>query len=235
MTRAISNATTTAFDSMTPATAISRTAARLSLAAATVFLVLLGALHFIKPEFDPSWRMVSEYAIGDNGWVMSLAFLFLAVSCVTSFVALQPHVHTIGGHVGLTLLLVVAGAMTAAGVFAVDPITASQNELTTHGALHGLASLVGIPGFPIAAVLITLSLAGTGAWSSARRSLLWTAHLTWISVLLMIVALAVMLPQRSGFGPDVLIGWPNRLVVLSYCFWLITVGWRAGQLRRPAS
>jgi hypothetical protein len=51
-------------------TAISRTAARLSFAAAATFLVLLAALHFIKPELDPSWRMVSEYEIGRYGWVI---------------------------------------------------------------------------------------------------------------------------------------------------------------------
>ena len=38
-----------------PVMAISQTAARLSLAGARMFLVLLAALHVIKPEFDPSW------------------------------------------------------------------------------------------------------------------------------------------------------------------------------------
>ncbi len=65
-----------------PVTEISRTAALLSFAAAAMFLVLLAALHFIKPELDPSWRVISEYALGDYGWIMMLAFLSLAVSCV---------------------------------------------------------------------------------------------------------------------------------------------------------
>ena len=72
-----------------PVTAISRTAVRLSLMAAATFLVLLAALHFIKPEFDPLWRMISEYAIGDFGWVMMLAFLSLALSCATLFIAIR--------------------------------------------------------------------------------------------------------------------------------------------------
>ena len=37
-----------------PLTEISQTAARLSFAAATTFLVLLTALHLIKPVLDPS-------------------------------------------------------------------------------------------------------------------------------------------------------------------------------------
>jgi hypothetical protein len=58
-----------------------------SLAGAAVFLVLLGALHVITPELAPSWRFVSEYAIGENGWVMTLAFLSLSSSCAALCVA----------------------------------------------------------------------------------------------------------------------------------------------------
>ena len=38
----------------TPISAISATAAKLALAGGTAFLALLTALHFIKPEIDPS-------------------------------------------------------------------------------------------------------------------------------------------------------------------------------------
>ena len=43
---------------------ISVPVARLSIAAAVVVLLLLASLHVLSPEFDPSWRMVSEYANG---------------------------------------------------------------------------------------------------------------------------------------------------------------------------
>src|SRR5215213_5372226 len=100
-----------------PATAISLVAARLSFAAAATFLVLLAALHLIKPELDPSWRVVSEYEIGRYGWMMVLAFLSLAFSCVTLFVAIRSQIRTIGGRIGLALLLVSAAGMTIAALF----------------------------------------------------------------------------------------------------------------------
>jgi hypothetical protein len=97
-----------------------------------------------------------------------------------------------------------------------DPIAASQDELTTHGNLHGLGALLGIPGFPIAAALIGRSLARNQAWSPARRSLLRTAALTRIGLLVFASSVAFLLPQgNGGFGPDVPIGWPNRLLVLA--------------------
>ncbi len=173
--------TSIAFDRSAKGPVIPGTAARLSLAAAATFLVLLAALHVIKPEFDPSWRMVSEYEIGRYSWLMVLAFLSLALSCVTLFVVIRSQIRTIGGKIGLAFLLVAAAGLTIAAIFTTDPITASQDELTTHGNFHGLGTLLGIPTVPIAATLISLSLARNQAWSSARRSLVWTTGLVWIT------------------------------------------------------
>ena len=213
------------------AAAISRLAALASLAAAALFLVLLALLHVIKPEFDPSWRFISEYAIGNQGWLMIVAFFALALSCASLGIAIRSEVRTTSGKIGLALLIVVAVTLILAGVFVADPITATKEELTTHGTLHGLAAMMGIPGLPIAAVLISRSLLRNPDWSSARRLVRWTAHLTWISVAFMFGSMFVMLSQTQGkFGPSVLIGWPNRFVVLTYCAWLMAVGWRAFQL-----
>ncbi len=221
-------------DTSKPVTAISRTAARLSFAAAATFLVLLAALHFIKPELDPSWRVISEYAIGRYGWIMVLAFLSLAVSCVALFVAIRSQIRTIGGKIGLAFLLVAAAGLIIAAIFTTDPITASQDELTTHGNLHALGAALGT-GFPIAATLIGVSLARNQAWSSARRSLLWAAVVAWIGFLVFALSMAVMFPDDGTFGPDVLIGWPNRFMMVAYSAWLMVVAWRAARLSRQSS
>src|ERR671912_2240548 len=89
-----------------PVTAVSPTAARLFFSAAATFLVFLAALHFIKTSLDPSWHFISEYAIGEYGWIMVLAFLSLALSYVSLFVAIRSQLRTIGGRIGLAFLLV---------------------------------------------------------------------------------------------------------------------------------
>jgi hypothetical protein len=215
----------------TPATAMSRMAARLSFAAAATFLVLLAALHFIKPELDPSWRVMSEYAIGRHGWVMVLAFLSMALSCVALFAAIRTQTQTAGGKVGLAFLLVAAAGMTIAAVFTTDPITASSGELTTHGNLHALGTVLGA-GFPIAAALISRSLTRNRGWSKARRSLLWSAVLAWVGFLAFVLANVAMFPEDGTFGPDVMIGWPNRFMMVTFSAWLMTVAWQAVKLSR---
>ena len=116
------------------------------------------ALHAVKPEFEPSWRFISEYAIGRHGWIMKGAFLIWAISCAALSLALWQEVGTRTGKVGVGVLVVVATAMVPAGLFPQEPVTAAPDELTTSGNIHALATMIGIPGLPIAAVLISFEL-----------------------------------------------------------------------------
>src|ERR1039457_5429987 len=50
-------------------------AAWLAITTTFVTILLLAALHVLSPEFSPSWRVISEYALGRYGWVLSLMFL----------------------------------------------------------------------------------------------------------------------------------------------------------------
>ena len=198
-------------------------AAKIAFAGSALSLILVVALHALKPEYSPSWRFLSEYAIGDFGWVMRVAFFSVAISCLSLLVAVKSHVQTIGGKIGLVFLLATFIGLSMAGFFSMDPITATPDQYTQQGSLHGVASMIGIPSLPIAAMLISLSLVHNKNWAPARKSILWTANFTWMSVLIMFGSIGVMLPQAGGFGPEVLIGWPNRLLMLTYYVWLMTV------------
>ena len=202
-----------------PVSAIPQTVARLSMAAAATALVLLAALHLLSPELDPSWRMVSEYALGNFGWVLALVFLSMALSCVALFLAIRSQIRTVGGKIGLALLLAAAVGLVMAALFDVQH------------SLHGLAALIGIPSLAIAALLVSLSLVRNPAWWSMRRSLIWLGNLPWLSLMLMFATLLIGLARNGGeFGPAVPIGWPNRLLMLAYGSWLMVVAWRATRL-----
>ena len=216
-----------------PVTKVSRTAALLSFAGAATFVVLLAALHFIKPSLDPSWHFISEYAIGEYGWIMVLAFLSLALSFATLFVAIRSQLRTIVGRIGLVLLLVSALGLIIAATFTTDPITVSKDAVTTEGILHNLGGTLGIA-MPFAAGLIGWKLARNPAWSSAKRPLLWATGLALVAFVVSFVSLGVMVSQSGGkFGPDVLVGWPNRFEILAYSVWLMVVARQAIRVRSP--
>jgi hypothetical protein len=196
-------------------------AAHVALVAAGVVVVLLAGLHVLSPEFDPSWRVVSEYANGRYGWVLSLMFASWALSSWALAVALWPQVKTAGGKVGLAVL-------AAAGVGEAMGAACDINH-----PLHNLAGMIGVLSLPVAAMLLSVRLGRTRAWAAARSTLLGTANLTWVSLLLLAPALVLISTGHARAARDTaLIGWANRFLVVVYCVWAMTVAGQALRLRR---
>src|SRR4029453_10624635 len=116
---------------------IPRIGARLSLGLSVAFLALLATLHVLEPEFN-SGHVISEYQLGDYGFVMSLAFCILGVSALLLAVSLGPRLRTRGGRVGWWWLLVIGTAFFIGGIL--PPV---QTPLIV-GYLHGISGLVAI-------------------------------------------------------------------------------------------
>jgi len=208
--------------------------ARLAIVSAAVTLLLLASLHILSSEFDPSFRMVSEYALGHYGWMLSLLFFFWGMSSWALALALWSQVKTKAGKVGLWFLVIAGLGEAMASVFDV-----------THDPGHSIAGVLGIGGFPVAAVLLSVSLGRLPAWRGAKKPLLWMANLSWISVVLLVATLVLMtvqfaqvtgghLPQQAPThlpaGVLGLDGWADRLIVLSNCLWVCVAAWQAVKL-----
>ena len=203
--------------------AASRAAARISFVAAIASLVFLAVLHILSPEFDPSWRMVSEYALGSYGWELFLMFITWALSCVALFFAIKSQVATVGGKIGLGFLLLAAVGMSMGGLFDVN-----------HD-LHGLAAMIGIPSLPIGAILISVSLGRNPSWTPSQRVLVWTAILTWVSLVAMNIGIFTGFSPTGEINPGAWLGWANRLLIIAYDIWLMAVAWRALDLQQVHS
>src|ERR1017187_2903215 len=148
--------------------------ASVAISMAVVTLLLLVRLHFLSPEFDPSFRMVSECAFGHYGWVLSLMFLAWGVSSWALAAALRSQVKTRAAKVGWWLLVIAGLGEAMAVVFDV-----------THEVGHGIAGLLGVLGFPVAALLLSVGLGRFEAWRASKKALVWLANLNWISVVLL--------------------------------------------------
>ena len=213
---------------------VSRIAAQVSLVLSIASLFFLGILHILSPEFNPSWRMVSEYALGKYSWVLSLMFAAWGLSSWALAFAARGHVKTAAGKLGLIFLVLAGIGEAMASVFDISH------------PLHSVVSMIGIPSLPIAAMLISTSLARTPEWSAWKKALLWTANLTWVSVLLMAATFIILITTYTQAGGDMtapptvlppgviaLVGWANRLLIVVYCVWVMTVARLI--LRMPSS
>ncbi len=196
-------------------------AARLAFTSSGVFILLLVALHGLRPDLDPSWRFISEYELGDYGWVMRLAFACLAISCVSLFLTIKSQITGAFGYIALALLLLAAFGMALAAVFVPDPV----NRLHEVGAM--------LDHLPFAAPVINWRLSKHANWSRSRRTLFWTAGLPLIGLMVFIGSMIIMLPRNGGQpGPNVLVGWPNRFMILMHCAWIMPLSWIALRDRR---
>ncbi len=219
---------TTTAAATTPA-AISSTAARLAMGAILTYQILLVVLIFLRPDLDPSWHTISEWAIGPHGWMMSGTFLISAVSYAALFVMLRPQLQETMGRFGLGMLLVCVIGTVGLGIVTTDPMPLHY-PLSTIGTLHVIFGASQLVLLPFAALLINLSLARKNqAWASARRVLLWTAGLPLFGFLSFAVYTGVFVAPLGphAYGPGVNIGWPPRFAFFTYMLWLVILASQA--------
>jgi Protein of unknown function (DUF998) len=186
-------------------------AAVCALAASGLAVVLVVLLHVLEPEFDPSWRMLSEYSLGRYGVLMRVAFLALGSSAIAIAVALSQPAWP------LSLPLGLLGVSPLATAFIdTDPITTPRSEASRHGLVHSVLGMVFIVAFPLCA-----SLAGVGAAGDTSVGLVSAVGslLPWVGLATFIASFR-QASSDGSLGPEVRIGWPNRAMALSYLIWV---------------
>jgi len=108
---------------------------------AAAFILILAILHLIKSDIEPSWNFISEYQVGRFGWLMSVAFLSLGLSCVFLSLDLWKDLN-LAGKIGLILLLLSAAGMFVAAIFKTDPLNTSPEFVSQSGKLHQLGAML---------------------------------------------------------------------------------------------
>ncbi|GAA3212505.1 DUF998 domain-containing protein [Microbacterium terregens] len=177
---------------------------------AGVFTVgLIAILHVLEPEYDPSWRMISEYSLGRHGWVMRLAFVTMAIGLSATCVALWPF----GGPWITGLAAVALGALGAAFIDA-DPIMTPRADATPVGRAHTVLGVVLLAGFPAAALVAGVGVAPALGWTLVIASVVPLAGLVWFLI-------AAAPAHGQGGSPEIRIGWPDRFCLLAYLAWVV--------------
>jgi hypothetical protein len=189
-------------------------------------IICLLILHFVSSEFKPSWRMISEYALGKHKWLITLFFYAWGFSSMLLALLLWNEVSTSWAKLGAALVFVSGIGALMGGLFDVKH------------RLHGLAFLLGIPTLAVGSLFICYHLLTFPAWQIHKTTILWSTHSIWISVVFMAISMIVLMSgfKKSGIpmGPDVeapkelpvgvigVNGYFNRILVLCYLNWLVT-------------
>ncbi len=185
-----------------------------------ISVICLLALHFVSKEFKPSFRMVSEYALGNYKWLLTTFFFCWGLCSISSGLLLWNVVTSGWAKFGVNLIFVSGIGAIMGGLFDV------QHKL------HGLSFGIGVPFLPIGALLVSYHLIKKVEWQEHSSSLLFSSHAIWISLVFMGVSMFILFSSLKStgivYGPDSppfselpkgvigFNGWANRLLVLSY-------------------
>jgi hypothetical protein len=194
-------------------------AAGVTFGGAVAFLLILAALHVLKPQLDPSWCLISEYAIGRHGWLMLLAFVSLSASCFALLFML-------GFSLGWVALAGVALGPLGSALFIADPTATPWASQTSFGRLHTVFASLFVLGFPPATTIVGWNLSGDKTPASTQSLLAWISLMVWAGFLLFIGSVIFYGAPKCRFGPQVRIGWQNRLMMVIYSMWLMIVAWK---------
>ncbi|SHL14615.1 Protein of unknown function [Pseudonocardia thermophila] len=215
-------------DVVTPARARidGRLLAGVGLAGAAVAVLTIGALHLLAAtSVDPVRRTISEYGIGEFGWLFNIGVLALAAGAVAVLGAL------IGS--GRVRLVSPATLLYGAGVAGLVLVVVFEKTNwaigpSLSGTIHRYASLVAFIALPLAVVLLGRAVGARWAVGTGAATLVWLA-VTLIGV-----------PLGPVIGKPWWQVWPlglmERVLALTMVLGVVALGvWVLRQRPRPGS
>jgi len=178
-------------------------------------LVVFVLLHLMQPEVDLLREPTSAYVHGEFGLLSPLAAAAVGIGGLALAVAASRAATAMPGRIGAGLLAVFGLAKLAQAFFPID----AAGESTPTGATHNLLGNIAFFLLPVAAVLVTRTVArATGrdhpAW--------WPATAAWL-----LVATTALVLAGDGLG---FFGLAQRIYLISAMAWTALV---ASWLWRP--
>jgi hypothetical protein len=180
---------------------------------------VLVLLHVLRPDYTPIDHMISDYAVGRLGWVMTTAFVAASAGCLALGLGMAlAGPRSVPGRVAVLLLWVVAVGLLVSAIFPTDLEAAAS---TTTGDIHTASFQVNVVSVILCSLLFAVSFRQNDDWRGYR----WTGLVLAIALLAAFIAQFLTLHRGAPYGLT------NRLFVAVLMFWLVAT---ATQLRRVA-
>jgi hypothetical protein len=166
----------------------------------------------LRTDLNPVERMISEYAVGDYGFLMTLAFLFMAVAILALMAGLAQLVpEDTQFRLGIAFVGVFAVGMF---IFAVFPIGVGETVDSTSDLIHRMTAP-----FAFFSLTVGVFLVSRGFRRDPRLGSLYALGL---------VLAALMLTASVGFfvsyGAEVgIYGLFQRVFIFTFVVWFIVV------------
>ncbi|WP_242126473.1 DUF998 domain-containing protein [Sphingobium sp. Sx8-8] len=176
------------------------------------FAAALSLMHLLRPDYTIVDHMISDYAVGRFGWIMTSAFVSLATGCLALAIGLfRDGPASWPGRIGAALLVVAFAGLIVTALYPTDLETAPS---TRTGDIHAISFLVNIVSVLLSTLCLALSYALEPRWRAHRSAALALAGL----LLAAFVAQYLTLHRGAPYGIT------NRLFVAVLIAWLLSNG-----------
>jgi uncharacterized membrane protein YidH (DUF202 family) len=181
----------------------------ISLFGCTAFVVIVCLLHFLRPDKNRLSCFVSEYAVGNYGWLMTLAFYTLAIAAALLLIGLLQG-YKASATACITFGIFSVGILLA-GIF---PTDVPVEPPTTRGLILGFAALIALLNLGISMIAWGNVFKKNENWKSfAKPSIFYGV----VSLVLLIIFVGSPILFR-GLTQRILLGWDIS--------WLLLVSWK---------
>lgn len=177
-------------------------------------LAVLGLLHVLRPDYAPATNFVSNYAVGNHGWIMTTFFVAFSLGLVALAAGLYSSgIRSAHLAVGLAALMVTAAGLIVTAIYPTDLPGAPY---TRSGDIHELSFRVNAVGILAGVLVISTALAAQPTWRRHRRPLGVLGGLVVVALVTQFATLRKGLP----------FGLANRFFVATVFAWMMFVAQR---------
>ena len=171
-------------------------------------------MHVLRPDYPPAIHMVSEYAVGQYGWVMTTCFLAMAGGCLMLLLGLaRSGPGSFLAWVGTLLLALPSVGLVISALFPMDGTGAPS---TRTGEIHDISFLVNVVSIFLTTVLLAAGFGSSPRWRSAQRTAVILSSLVVLAFVLQILTIQ----WRASFGLA------NRFFVVVLSTWFFAISMR---------
>jgi len=197
----------------------------IAIAGFCVHIAILIVLHVLCPEFDPVRQFMSEYAVGDYGWLLTIALVAVVIGCAAlTIVVYRAYPPPFRSRIGVICL----GIATLASLLVIVPVDMQPLDLrgetlTTNVRIHLFGGCVAVLAVLAGMLALPIRLTQYDLLTGPYRILLVLAILAPLFFLAQIFIFDILLG---------LVGLAQRILVAIIQTWLIVTsyGIRSGAI-----
>ncbi len=150
-------------------------------------LIALLLMHVLRPDYSPTSHMISEYAVGRYGWIMTTSFLALGCGCLTLLLALSgSEPGSVAAWIGILLMGIPSIGLVVSAFF---PMDAPESPPTRTGDVHNISFLANVVSIVLATSLLSVGFWIDPRWRSFRRLAVALTSLIVIGVIVQFLTL----------------------------------------------